>query len=117
MTRRKLRAALVTPVTGPLARFGREGAAALSLWANHAADLPPPWTGVNLEVFDANPDPETVTRAARILLPGEWKAAAFVGAGVEGVLAEVENLREDLLGPAQWTPSTAPEPDEGPDAA
>ncbi len=244
-------------MTGPLARFGRESATALSVWVEHAADLPPSWTGVNLEVFDANPNPESAVtsaletspdilfgpygssptlaaanatkramwnhggatsalsrpdfphvinilspassypegafrairaaapeartatilhsatgfgrdvsssaaraaretgfevrkfsfepegaseaaatlptrsadilfvvggfedevEAARNLLPGEWKAAAFVGAGVEDVLAPIGNLREGLLGPAQWTPSTAPEPDEGPDAA
>ncbi|MGH3087886.1 MAG: ABC transporter substrate-binding protein [Rubrobacteraceae bacterium] len=248
----ELRAVLVTPLSGPLARFGREGEAALSLWANHAADLPPEWTGVNLDVYDANPDPTSATlaatasrpdvlfgpygssptlaaadatsrvvwnhggatsalsrpdfphvinvlspassypegalravraadadastvcilhaetgfardiasgarraaaelgfrtrvvsyepgcapetiapetdillsaagfedevEAARTTLPGGWKAAAFVGAGVEDVLAPVADLREGLLGPAQWTPSTAPEPDEGPDA-
>ena len=55
--------------------------------------------------------------AARRLLPGEWRAAAFVGAGVEEVLAALGPLREGLLGPAQWLASAAPEPDEGPTAA
>jgi branched-chain amino acid transport system substrate-binding protein len=32
------------------------------------------------------------------------------------VLAPVADLREGLLGPAQWAASAAPEPDEGPDA-
>ena len=31
-------AALVTPLTGKLARFGRESATALTLWAEHAAE-------------------------------------------------------------------------------
>ena len=34
-----LRADLVTPLTGKLALFGRESATALTLWAEHAADL------------------------------------------------------------------------------
>ncbi len=251
----ELRAALVTPTTGPLARFGRESAAALTLWAEHAAELSAPWTGVNLEVLDAAPDPDAAVRtavdahpdvlfgpygssptlaaaratdrvlwnhggatsalrrpdfpgvinvlspassyfdgvlravravdsaastvsvlhgptgfgedvasgaastarelgfevravrfesdhvaqaaavlppadvllvvggfedevaAARALLPGDWRAAAFVGAGVEKVLAPIGELRESLLGPAQWISSAAPEPDVGPDAA
>jgi branched-chain amino acid transport system substrate-binding protein len=250
----RLRATLVTPLTGPLVRFGRESATALSLWAEHATDLPPPWTGVHLDVLDANPDPESAMRAAvesrpdvlfgpygsspmvaaarvtnraiwnhggaasalsrpgfphvinvlspassyfsgvleavraadagagavsvlhgssgfgrdvasgavsaagalgfrvravpfsaghaaevattlpdsdlllvvggfedevaaaRVLLPGGWRAAAFVGAGVEEVLAPLGGLREGLLGPAQWIAAAAPEPDEGPDA-
>lgn len=250
----RLRATLVTPLTGPLARFGREGAAALTLWAGQAADLPPPWSGVDLDVRDAHPDPAAAMRAvtearpdvifgpygssptvaaaratertvwnhggatselsrpafpnvvnvlspassyftgvlravrsadpdvtavsllhgstgfgddvasgaanvaeelglrvhaapfesghaasaaaalpeadvllvvggfedevvaARALLPGNWRAAAFVGAGVEDVLAPLGDLREGLLGPAQWIASAAPEPDEGPDA-
>lgn len=43
-----------------------------------------------------------------------WSAAAFVGAGVEEVLAVLGERREGLLGPAQWLPSAAPLPDEGP---
>ena len=45
-----------------------------------------------------------------------WPAAAFVGAGVEEVLAPLGRGREGLLGPAQWLAAAAPEPDEGPDA-
>jgi branched-chain amino acid transport system substrate-binding protein len=60
----ELRAALVTPLTGSLARFGRESAAALTLWAEHAADLPPSWTGVDLDVLDADPNPGAAMRAA-----------------------------------------------------
>jgi branched-chain amino acid transport system substrate-binding protein len=56
--------------------------------------------------------------AARRLLPGRrWRAAGFVGAGVEEVLAELGGDREGLLGPAQWLAETAPSPDEGPSAA
>jgi branched-chain amino acid transport system substrate-binding protein len=56
--------------------------------------------------------------AARRLLPGRrWRAAGFVGAGVEEVLAELASLREGLLGPAQWLAEAAPSPDEGPSAA
>ncbi len=54
--------------------------------------------------------------AARILLSREWRAAAFVGAGEEDVLAPLGAAREGLLGPAQWLASSSPEPSEGPDA-
>jgi ABC-type branched-subunit amino acid transport system substrate-binding protein len=250
----RLRAIVVTPLTGSLIRFGRESAKALTLWAEHAAELPPSCTGVDLDVLDANPDPggamqaavearpdalfgpygsgttlaaaratdrviwnhggaisalrrpdfpnvinvlspassyfagvlrairaanpdagtvsvlhgstsfgrdvasgamnaarelgfevrtvsfgpggaavaaatlpeaevllvvggfEDEVAAAGSLLPGAWRAAAFVGAGVEEVLASLGELREALLGPAQWIAAAAPEPDEGPDA-
>ncbi|MGH9051736.1 MAG: ABC transporter substrate-binding protein [Acidimicrobiia bacterium] len=46
------------------------------------------------------------------LLPGGWRWAAFVGAGVEEVLPP--ELREGLLGPAQWLAEAVPDPDEGP---
>lgn len=52
--------------------------------------------------------------AASRLRPGPWRAAGFVGAGVEEVLAGLR--REGLLGPAQWLLEAAPEPDEGPSA-
>lgn len=55
--------------------------------------------------------------AARALLGRGWKAAVFVGAGVEEVLAELGEAREGLLGPAQWLAEAAPTPDEGPDSA
>jgi branched-chain amino acid transport system substrate-binding protein len=55
--------------------------------------------------------------AARQLLPGQWRAAGFVGAGVEEVLADLGDRREGLLGPAQWLPVAAPCPDVGPSAA
>jgi branched-chain amino acid transport system substrate-binding protein len=55
--------------------------------------------------------------AAPVLLARSWKAAAFVGAGVEEVLAPLGDLREGLLGPAQWMASVTLEPDEGPASA
>ncbi|NMH98164.1 ABC transporter substrate-binding protein [Pseudonocardia acidicola] len=55
---------------------------------------------------------------AEALLPGRWRAAVFVGAGVDEVLAGLGERREGLFGPAQWLPETAPpRPDEGPTAA
>jgi ABC-type branched-subunit amino acid transport system substrate-binding protein len=53
---------------------------------------------------------------APILLARSWRFAAFVGAGVEEVLAELGSLREGLLGPAQWMATATYRPDEGPDA-
>ncbi len=248
----RLRAALVTPLTGPLAQFGQASATGLALWAEHAARLPSPWTDVELDVRDTATDPGVAMRAAvsthpdvlfgpygsstmlaatrvtdrvvwnhggatsqlsrsafpqvinvlspastyftgvlqavRAIDPGAatvsifhassgfgrdvaagaastaanfnfevqtisyepyhaaeaasvvpsadillvvgnfadeltvvptlltrtWHAAAFVGAGVEEVLAPLGNLREGLLGPAQWIATAALEPDEGP---
>ncbi|HZC99305.1 MAG TPA: ABC transporter substrate-binding protein [Actinomycetes bacterium] len=250
-----LRVVLVTPLTGPLARFGRAGATALDVWARQAARLPAGWRDVTLEVHDAHPDPAGAMRAstashpdvvfgpygsspaaaaaattdrlvwnhggatselvrarfprvvnvpspastyfrgtlrairaadpgartvallhgetgfardvaggarvaatalafevravgfppgqaadaaarlpdaevllvvgsfedeiaaARVLLRRRWRAAAFVAAGVEEVLAPLGAQRDGLLGPAQWVAAAAPEPDEGPDAA
>jgi branched-chain amino acid transport system substrate-binding protein len=54
--------------------------------------------------------------AARQLLPGSWRAAGFVGAGVEEVLAGLGRGREGLLGPAQWLAEAAPPADDGPPA-
>lgn len=45
-----------------------------------------------------------------------WKAVLSVGAGVDEVLEALGRRREGLIGPAQWTPRTAPRPDVGPDA-
>ncbi|MFL5659206.1 MAG: ABC transporter substrate-binding protein [Ktedonobacteraceae bacterium] len=250
----RLRAALVTPLTGSLAPFGYASAAGLTLWARYAAHLPSPWDGVELDVRDTAADPAaamheaiathpdvlfgpygsstalaalrvtdrvvwnhggatsqlsrpafprvinvispastyftgilqavratdpkaaTVTilhtcrgfgqdvaagvtntasdlgfevravpfepnhadrvastlpaadillvagsfadelAAARLLLTRPWCAAAFVGAGVDEVLAPLGNLREGLLGPAQWIATAALQPDEGPDS-
>src|SRR5438105_3063285 len=46
-SRTRLRAGLVTPLSGPLARYGRSGAVALRLWAAEA--------GVDLAITDAYP--------------------------------------------------------------
>jgi branched-chain amino acid transport system substrate-binding protein len=59
---------------------------------------------------------EDEVAAARRLLPGRWRAAGFVGAGVDEVLAGLGAGREGLLGPAQWLAEAAPPPDEGPAA-
>jgi branched-chain amino acid transport system substrate-binding protein len=59
---------------------------------------------------------EDEVAAARRLLPGRWRAAGFVGAGVDEVLADLGAGREGLLGPAQWLAEAAPRPDEGPPA-
>jgi branched-chain amino acid transport system substrate-binding protein len=50
-------------------------------------------------------------------LPGHWRAAGFVSAGVEEVLAPLGDIRDGLLGPAQWLLTAAASPDEGPGAA
>jgi branched-chain amino acid transport system substrate-binding protein len=55
--------------------------------------------------------------AARRLLSRRWRAAAFVGAGVEEVLASLGPAREGLLAPCQWLARAALPPEEGPDAA
>ena len=250
----KLHATLVTPLTGPLALYGRATALGLTLWAKHAANLPSPWTDVELDVrdtgsntsatvraaLDARPDvlfgpygssamlsaartserviwnhsgatsqlarpafpqvinvlspastyfagvlqavhafdPKVMTvslfhstsgfgrdvatgavaearklhlqvqsipfepshaveasphvpqgdillvvgnfaderAVAPILTSRPWRFVAFVGAGVEEVLAPLGNLREGLLGPAQWIETATYKPDEGPDA-
>jgi branched-chain amino acid transport system substrate-binding protein len=79
------------------------------------AELPgPPPDGELLLVAGAFADE---VDAARRLLPGRWRAAAFVGAGVDEVLRQLGPAREGLLGPAQWLPAAAPTPDEGPSAA
>jgi len=59
-----LRAVLVTPLSGPLARFGSPGATALRLWATHAPALAAPWTSVDLEVVDAYPSAAAAMREA-----------------------------------------------------
>src|SRR6266508_2758682 len=59
-----LRVALVTPLTGPLARFGRAGSTALDVWARQAARLPAGWRGVKLEVHDAHPNPAQAMSAS-----------------------------------------------------
>ena len=56
------------------------------------------------------------TAAATVLVRRPWRAAAFVGAGVDEVLTPLGPDREGLLGPSQWVASVAGAPDEGPDA-
>lgn len=58
----ELRALMVTPLSGPLARFGRATQAALELWAREAAELPQPWGSVQLLVEDAHPNPSLAMR-------------------------------------------------------
>jgi branched-chain amino acid transport system substrate-binding protein len=53
--------------------------------------------------------------AARVLLERDWRAVGFVGAGVEDVLAPLDQARGGLLGPTQWVAAAATESDEGPD--
>ncbi|MBV9319620.1 MAG: ABC transporter substrate-binding protein, partial [Mycobacterium sp.] len=55
------RAVLVTPLSGPLARFGKTGASALALWAE--------CSGVSLEVIDAHPSAASAIRAAEASRP------------------------------------------------
>src|SRR5205814_10086886 len=60
----RLRAALVTPLTGSLASFGYASATGLTLWASYAAHLLSPWDGVELDVRDTAADPGAAMRAA-----------------------------------------------------
>ena len=53
--------------------------------------------------------------AAR-LLRRSWRAAAFVAAGVDEVLAPVAEHLTGVYGPCQWLPDAAPEPEDGPDS-
>jgi ABC-type branched-subunit amino acid transport system substrate-binding protein len=53
-----LRAALVTPLSGPLARYGRSGATALRLWAAEA--------GVDLAIADAYPSVATAVASVAV---------------------------------------------------
>ena len=73
------RAVLVTPLSGPLARFGKAGASALALWADRS--------GVSLEVIDAYPSAASAIRAAEARGPdvvfgpyGSGPALAAAGA-------------------------------------
>src|SRR5215210_2224137 len=77
----RLRATLVTPLSWKLARFGRESATALRLWAEHAAELPARWTGVDLEGQTRRPCHmrSSPTLATIVSLPGP-KASRWLGA-------------------------------------
>lgn len=117
----------VTVLHGPTG-FGRavgEGAAAtaaaLGLGVT-VAPLPVP-DAVDTDLLLVSGGFAEEQAAAARLLPGPdgravgaWRAAGFVGAGVDEVLAGLGAAREGLLGPAQWLASAAPEPDEGPTA-
>jgi branched-chain amino acid transport system substrate-binding protein len=79
-----------------------------------------------LETVDTVPDGDILLVAGNFadecavappLVSRNWRWTAFVGAGVEEVFASLGELREGLLGPAQWVAQTALWPDEGPDAA
>ena len=80
-----LRAALVTPLSGPLGGFGQAGATALSLWADwHGSRFP---AGAELTVVNAHPDPVAAVRRAERLAPdllfgpyGSSTTAAVAGA-------------------------------------
>jgi len=52
--------------------------------------------------------------AVRTADRARWRVFGLVAAGVQEVLAELGHAREGLVGPAQWLPEAAPEPDEGP---
>src|SRR5690348_12883659 len=96
-----LRAALVTPLSGPLGGFGQAGAAALSLWADWPSDRPSDGHSdghsdrrgsrfparVELTVVDAHPDPVAALRRAERTAPdllfgpyGSSTTAAVAGA-------------------------------------
>src|SRR5260221_14312753 len=104
----KLRAALVTPLTGPLASYGRAAAAGLTLWATQSANLPPPWTGVELEVRDTANDPAAAMRAVIDTQPD----VLFGPYGSSTMLApaRVANRGGGNHGGATARPSRAPVP-------
>ncbi len=60
-----IRAAMVTPLMGPLAMYGRATGAAMRIWAREiAADIP-----VDLDLYDAHPDPAAAVRQAEASRP------------------------------------------------
>jgi len=61
-----LRAALVTPLSGPLGLFGRAGAGALRLWADWTTERGTP---IELIEHDAHPAPSAAWRAAAARRP------------------------------------------------
>jgi branched-chain amino acid transport system substrate-binding protein len=79
----------VTPLTGPLARFGRAGAAALRLWAERSA--------ARLSVLDAHPDSARAMEAAADVRADVWFGPYGSGPAVEAFGAA---CRPD--GPAVW---------------
>ena len=57
-------AAMVTPLTGPLALYGRAAQSAVRLWADAFVDCP-----IALEFYDAHPDPVMAARQAEASRP------------------------------------------------
>ena len=55
-----IRAAMVTPLTGPLGLYGRAAGEAIRLWAEKVAES----GSVDLTVHDSHPDPATAVRTA-----------------------------------------------------
>ena len=112
-----LRAVLVTPLSGPLARFGAAGAAALRLWATRAPGLGAPWTAVDLEAVDAHPAAGAAMRAAAARRPdllfgpyGSGPAVAALAATGRAVWnhgGASGRLRRPAFGPAVNVPDPA----------
>ena len=76
------RAVLVTPLSGPLARFGSSGATALGLWAKRC--------GVGLEVIDAHPSAASAISEAEASHPdvvfGPYGSGPAVAAAAAGTM-------------------------------
>ncbi len=83
----RLYAALVTPLTGPLALYGQATALGLTLWAKYAANLPAPWTDVELDVRDTGSNTSAAVRAALDARPdvlfGPYGSGAMLSAARE----------------------------------
>lgn len=93
----RLRAVLVTPLSGSLADYGRAGAVALRLWAEAA--------GADLRTYDAEPDPTSATRAALATTPdlvfgpyGSGPARAVLGAAAGRLVFNHGGSAHDDLG-------------------
>jgi branched-chain amino acid transport system substrate-binding protein len=80
----QLHATLVTPLTGPLSLFGRASAVALAIWAKKAANLPSPWTSVDLDVQNTGEDICAAMQAALATQPdvlfGPYGSGPMLGA-------------------------------------
>jgi branched-chain amino acid transport system substrate-binding protein len=80
----QLHATLVTPLTGPLSLFGQASATALAIWAKKAANLPPPWTSIDLDVRDTGEDISAAMQAAVATQPdvlfGPYGSGPMLGA-------------------------------------
>jgi ABC-type branched-subunit amino acid transport system substrate-binding protein len=82
--------------------------------------------GRGAQVAPATPDGDVLLVAAgfddelaiaRAVLERPWRAAGFVAAGVDEVLAPLADRLEGVYGPCQWHAESPPEPVDGPDAA